>query len=103
MPKSRPPPVRTGAGSAGLPALDGRMGSHRTDSGRAGALAGNDRRTRAPARTAAGAGKGRAPPSEQEVRRAQIVDLDSLEDDPASAIAREVDGDAIVGVAHDRG
>ena len=36
MPKSRPPPVFTGAGSAGLPAPDGRAGSHRTDSGRAG-------------------------------------------------------------------
>ena len=36
MPKSRPPPVSTGAGSAGLPAPDGRAGSHRTDCGRAG-------------------------------------------------------------------
>ena len=46
MPKSRPPPrfhgacprqaVSRGAGSAGLPAPDGRAGSHRTDCGRAG-------------------------------------------------------------------
>ena len=36
MPKSRPPPVSTRAGFAGLPAPDGRVGSHRTDTGGVG-------------------------------------------------------------------
>ena len=43
MPKSRPPPVSTGAGFAGLPVPDGRVGSHRTDTGRASKGRGRER------------------------------------------------------------